>query len=451
MNKLHIIHTNDLHSHFEHWSAIVEEIEHFKASIPAEEDVLVLDIGDHLDRSHIFTEATVGKGNVRLLNEAGYDYVTIGNNEGITLSHDQLEQLYEDANFQVILSNFYSLDGSRPEWVTPYKIHSTQHGKRIGFFGLTAAYDEYYRQLGWHVTNPIEATRQVLSELRGEVDVIVCLAHVGRGVEEELAEAFPEIHLILGAHTHHSYPDNYTWRRTALSAGGKWGHFLGIATIDFAPAQIEITTRLLPISAKTADSEITRQTLERLTLEGEELLQSPVFTNKELLEPDLGKDSALNQRLGDALIHYTDADCALYPAGLLLTNLFPGEVSAKMMHDLLPHPINACVVQCTGADLIEAYGIAQNEKWPTLEVKGLGFRGKKLGRILFRQFEKRRDGYYVADEPLEMTKTYQLVTVDMFTFGYFFPRFKELPKTYFMPETIRDVFIAYAASQLNNE
>ena len=44
------------------------------------------DIGDYVDRSHPFTEGTIGKGNTQLLNEAGYDAVTIGNNEGITMS-----------------------------------------------------------------------------------------------------------------------------------------------------------------------------------------------------------------------------------------------------------------------------------------------------------------------------------------------------------------------------
>ncbi len=43
-----------------------------------------------MDRSNIYTEATLGKGNVELLNEAQYDVVTIGNNEGITLSFEDL-------------------------------------------------------------------------------------------------------------------------------------------------------------------------------------------------------------------------------------------------------------------------------------------------------------------------------------------------------------------------
>ena len=79
----------------------------------------MFDVGDHLDRSNIYTEATVGKGNVQLLNEAGYDVVTIGNNEGITLSHEELFHLYDHADFDVVVANVYASDGKKPAWMKP--------------------------------------------------------------------------------------------------------------------------------------------------------------------------------------------------------------------------------------------------------------------------------------------------------------------------------------------
>lgn len=441
MGTLHIIHTNDLHSHFENWEAIVAKITAYKKSLPAGDDLLVMDLGDHLDRSHVFTEATAGKGNVELLNEAGYHFVTIGNNEGITLSHEQLETLYSEAQFEVVLSNFFEPDGTRPEWLHPYVIHTTSFGKRIGLFGVTAAYDEYYKQLGWHVTSPLDSVKEIIQVLAPQVDLVLCLAHVGRTMEEEIAEQFPEVDLLFGAHTHHTYSDNYVWGRTHLSAGGKWGMHIGVAVIQFTETAPAITTTLHPVQPSSSDT-----TNSKLIERGEKLLEVSVFSNDEHLPTAWEVESKLSERLGEALITYTEADCALFPAGLLLTDLYPGEISAKMMHDLLPHPINPCIVTCTGADLIEAYRIAQNEKWPTLEVRGLGFRGKQLGKLIFANFVKTGVGYQVNGEPLETKKNYKLATVDMFTFGYFFPRFKELPKVYFMPETIRDVFIHYSAS-----
>jgi 5''-nucleotidase/2'',3''-cyclic phosphodiesterase and related esterases len=50
---------------------------------------------------HPLTEATDGQAITELLNEGLYDGVTIGNNEGITNSKDELNNLYNAANFPV--------------------------------------------------------------------------------------------------------------------------------------------------------------------------------------------------------------------------------------------------------------------------------------------------------------------------------------------------------------
>ena len=78
---------------------------------------------------------------MKLLNEAGYDAVTIGNNEGITMSkRGAVGSLYADARFDVILCNLFEEDGSSPEWAQPYKIYVTAKGTKIGVIGATAEY-----------------------------------------------------------------------------------------------------------------------------------------------------------------------------------------------------------------------------------------------------------------------------------------------------------------------
>lgn len=59
----------------------------------------MFDLGDHVDRFHPISEATFGKANVELLNRLQYDAATIGNNEGITLPHQELDTLYDNAQF----------------------------------------------------------------------------------------------------------------------------------------------------------------------------------------------------------------------------------------------------------------------------------------------------------------------------------------------------------------
>ena len=100
METIHILHTNDLHSHFENWPRMRRFLlEHQAAYRKQGDTVLTFDIGDAMDRSHPLTEATNGQINTELLNQIGYDGVTIGNNEGFGNSDADLEHLYDKANF----------------------------------------------------------------------------------------------------------------------------------------------------------------------------------------------------------------------------------------------------------------------------------------------------------------------------------------------------------------
>src|SRR5690625_205123 len=99
--KLFFYYTNDLHSSFEHWSRVTGFLkEAMMKKSDENQSHWLFDVGDHVDRVDPIAEAFMGKANVQLMNEAGYDIVTIGNNEGITLAHEDLYDLYDEANFQ---------------------------------------------------------------------------------------------------------------------------------------------------------------------------------------------------------------------------------------------------------------------------------------------------------------------------------------------------------------
>lgn len=140
----------------------------------------------------------------------------------------------------------------------------------------------------------------------------------------------------------------------------------------------------------------------------------------------------------------------MFPAGIFLKDLHKGQITARDLHQCLPHPINPCVITLTGAELLEVIRTGKNEKWPKLEVKGLGFRGNYLGAILYEKLQELEDGTVLVNEiPLEIEKIYTMATLDMFTFGYFFPSLKFAPKQYFMPEMIRDIVKWYGQQEKN--
>lgn len=451
VETIHLYHTNDIHSHFDSWPKISRHLHSQRQLHTSEREAcFVFDIGDHVDRSHPFTEGTLGKGNVALLNRAGYDAVTIGNNEGITMSKKALTSLYEGADFDVILSNLSELDGSIPTWLTPYRIYETDKGINVGVIGATAMYTEFYSKLGWHVKEPRQALKELAEQIRDKTDVIVCLSHLGVHEDRLLAEESELIDVILGAHTHHLFVKGELVNDTLLAATGKFGEYVGHVEI-----QVDINER--KVDGKRAEVvhvneleslEEDRLEVNELIQAGKDAMEEKVFINESHLKQQLFVDSPMSSFFGRALVEYTGADCAMFNAGIFLGSLEKGWVTKRMIHGLLPHPINPCTITLDGAELLEVYKLAQNESWPETEIKGLGFRGTLMGKMIFERLFKTRDGnLYAGNRKVVTGKTYKLATLDMFTFGFFFPVLKEAKKDYHMPELIRDVFAWYGMKE----
>lgn len=73
----------------------------------------------------------------------------------------------------------------------------------------------------------------------------------------------------------------------------------------------------------------------------------------------------------------------------------------------------------------------------------MGFRGAVFGRMIHNGMELHGHQLMVGGMAADPDRLYRLATLDLFTFGYFFPALKRAPKTYFMPEFLRDVFGDY--------
>ncbi|QBP40537.1 bifunctional metallophosphatase/5'-nucleotidase [Paenisporosarcina antarctica] len=450
IETIHFYHTNDLHSHFQHWPRIHELVTTRKKwHLEEGESSFTLDLGDHIDRSHIYTEGTLGKGNVDLLNKAQYDVATIGNNEGITLSHNELENLYLHAQFDVVVGNLIDQDGKIPKWLIPTTILTTIYGTKIGVTALTAEYTLFYSQLGWQVTEAFNALSNQLMELKKKTDIIICMSHLGINEDEIMAEKFPDIDVIFGAHTHHIFHEGKLINNSLLAAAGKYGYYVGHVTLDF-----DLETKL--IAKKQAHLYDTNELkecanedefLEELANIGKANLMETAFIQNETFKKEWFKESALSTYFGKALTAFCQTDCALFNAGLFLSDLKEQEVSYFDIHKMMPHPINPCVIELTGEELKDIYLLSLNESWPNLEIKGLGFRGVVMGKMITHQFTVVDQVLFVQNRRIEPTEIVRLATIDMFTFGYFYPKFKESPKTYFMSDFIRDVLIVYGQKQ----
>ncbi|NHM32783.1 bifunctional metallophosphatase/5'-nucleotidase [Neobacillus terrae] len=443
MENIHIYHTNDLHSHFDHWPRIRHLLqERQRWHKEAGDEVFLFDIGDHMDRWHPFTEGTHGKGNTQLLNQAGYTAVTIGNNEGITLPHEDLDSVYQDAQFDVLLGNLFYKNGERPGWAKPYTIYTTKKGTRIGVFGLTVYFNLFYDLLGWKLEEPLQELQNILPELKEKADIIIFLSHLGLHEDERIAADYPDIDIILGGHTHHILHEGKMVNETLLCGAGKHGAFVGhvelnVSSIGLTANKKAILYDVNEIEAPVGETEEASNLFEN----GKHLLGEKIVTLEQPLKSEYFKPSQLPQLLCEALREWCDADCAFLNAGLLLGPI-SGDVTKYDLLTVCPHPINPCVVELPGNELREILLQTRDEEWPHMQIKGLGFRGKVMGNMVYDQIEfiDELQEIRIKGRNLKPNTIYKLAIPDMFTFGRFFPVIqRSAHKRYFMPEFLRDL------------
>ncbi|OCA87616.1 bifunctional metallophosphatase/5'-nucleotidase [Bacillus sp. FJAT-27225] len=450
METIHIYHTNDLHSHFEHWPKISRLIrDRVKFHQEHGEPVFVFDIGDHVDRWHPYTEGTMGKGNTKMLNETGYTAATIGNNEGITLSYEGLDSLYQKKTFDVIVANLYNKNGSRPEWAVPYKLYTTREGTRVAVIGLTAYFALFYKMLGWKISDPLKELKQQLAEISGKADIIVLLSHLGIHDDERIAETFPEIDVILGGHTHHILHDGKTINNTLLAAAGKYGNFAGHVILEIDQKQLISKKALLYPIGQISREPWEAEASAGLYDAGKSLLQEKVAELEGELTADYFQECDLPQLLCEALRDWCGAECAFLNAGLILGPL-QGTVTKFDLLSICPHPINPCLVQLNGNELKEVLRMTLDEDLHHLQVMGLGFRGTVMGKFVYDNIEIVEDGleFLVNGKPISGDRDYSVAIPDMYTFGRLFPEIiRTNDKKYFMPEFLRDV-LAWKLNQL---
>ncbi len=462
--KLHFYYTNDLHSNFDHWPKVAGYLKEAKErKILENKTCLLFDIGDHMDRFHPISEASMGKANVALMNDVGYDVVTLGNNEGITLSHDDLYHLYDDADFQVVCANLKSLTGDIPSWLKPTVKIETDSGIKIGIIGLTAPFNAYYHLLDWHVDYAFETLDQHIKELKKSTDIIILLSHLGLNEDRQIANRYEDIDVIIGGHTHHLLRTEEIVNQTILTAAGKNCQFIGevILTWDHTDKKLVQKEAYTTDITHLAKDLPTAQKLEEYSKETDQILGKPIVHIERPIKVKWFESTPIMEELTHTLRNWTKTDCAMLNSGLLLDEFPSGTITYKDVHRICPHPVNPCVVELSGDELLEVIRASFTKELMELKLQGFGFRGEVIGRMIFSGLDIKTaihdNGHeYVKkvllhDKPLDGDQKYTVGIADIFTFGRLLPEVaKSTRKNYFLPEFMRDLLASTLKSKFAN-
>ena len=452
MEKIQIVHTNDLHSHFENFPRIKRFVEQSRQESTAD-DFFLFDIGDAMDRAHPLSEATNGQANIEWMNSLHYDAGTIGNNEGLGNSHEHLEHLYDHANFPVILNNLYEKNPTRiADFAKPAQILTTKKGTKVGVLGLTAPYILTYPLLDWNIRLVQEMLPESLKIVK-DCDVIILLSHLGVSMDRLIAQKHPEIDIIIGGHSHHLFPKGEVDNGVLLAAAGKYGQHIGTINLELndqkqVVAKAAFTTKTETLPVKKDDAAWIKQQFDR----GEELLdQVKVAKLPQTLSSDYQADNSIMQEALTAVQDFAKADVAILSSGLFLEDLPQGVITNKNLHDVMPHAIHVMKTTMTGDNVWRL--VMEMEKNRLFlrnhPQKGMGFRGKIFGELVYRGIEiDNKRNVYINGKELDRNQEYTLALLDHYLFVPYFPSIEIAGQNEIMyPKFLRGVLGDYLSKK----
>jgi len=386
-------------------------------------DVLLLDSGDTFHGQTI-VNLNEGEAIVNIMNEMGYDAMTLGNHD-FNFGQERIKELDEMSDFPLLAAN---LD---PLLVEPYVIKEIE-GMKIGIFGLATpetTYKTHPKNVeGLTFRDPAVVAQEMVDELSGQVDMIIALAHLGISEESEftsrkVAENVSGIDLIVDGHSHHALEEGMMVNNTLIVQAGEYDKNLGVVEVKMVDGAVEDLKASLVTKEEAEDvekdSDILAQ-IEEIKAENEEITSAVVGkTSVELngeREYVRTGETNLGNLLTDAMLAKVDADVAITNGGGIRASIGEGEITKGEIITVLPFGNTTIVKKLTGAQLLDVveHGVSQYPAHEGLfpQVGGI--------RIIFDgdlPAGERVIDLKVQGEPIEYDGVYHVATNDFMAAG----------------------------------
>ena len=431
--KLTIVHVNDVHGRLKFdegqkeigFGRLKTKVDELKEDNP---NVLLLNAGDTF-HGVVDVNLTEGKAMVDLMNEVGFDAMVPGNHD-FNYGYKRLLELKDLAKFPIVGANILKDKDNKSDF-EPYTIKEMENGLKVGIFGLTTEETKFKSHPdnteGINFGKPVEIAKDVVKKLQEEkVDVIVALVHLGNEgttltTSKEIAENVKGIDLIVDGHSHEI--ENEVIGDALLVQTGNYTNNIGVVNIEVEDGKI-LNKEAKLISFDEAkdivpDPKIEEEIGKIAELNAPKLAEvvgkSKVDLDGERANARTGETN-LGNLITDAMRKSTGADIAFTNGGGIRASIPAGDITFGNIITSFPFTNTLAVIEVTGEELTKAleHGVdlypEQAGHFP--HVSGMTYRfdaGKPVGE---RIVEVLVDG-----KPLELDKTYKLVTNDFMAAG----------------------------------
>lgn len=346
-----ILATADMHGTMEKMNRLRLLIAQERQRAGGPERVLLIDAGDTLQGSFLACYEA-GVLPMAMLRAMGYDFWVPGNHD-----FEQVPWRFQDFTGTVLGANWHSREFQPESWRLV-----TRNGVRIAVIGLTEGQLLYRVLPGTLRWEPPEAAlRRIMPEVRAvDPDVIVLVQHDGEyfrgGSLRYRLREFPEIDLVIGAHTHQENAGTRIGDAWFVQPGC-YAEAVAAVRIDFDECEKSIrriTSELLhPEAAGSVLEDQDMPADMAVALRHAEAQRThPAGRAPGPLQEPAGKclGGNLATLIGRAMMQAGAADAAIY-AGNSRQRLYPSALREQDLFDLFPFENRICTVALTPEEL----------------------------------------------------------------------------------------------------
>ena len=441
--KLTILHTNDIHSNYENFSKIVTKIKELR-----DESTILLDAGDFADFKRLELQGTDGLAALELLEYAGYDAITIGNNE-IFPGIDTLINMTTNSKIPFLSSNIYNFDFKAFESVRK-SILLYKNALRILIIGASPDLGPFNELLGYSTKDYIEVIKEEISYNNGKYDLCIVLSHLGIDKDRIIAEQIADIHVIIGGHSHLLMAKPEKVNDTIIFTSGCNAENIGVTMLEVKDNKAELLSgENINIQHCKACDEII-DILSRNKEKAIDKLSKPLYRLERNLWHDVVEENPMTNLLADALTDVLHCDIGIINSGVINGGIRKGDVSLKKLIELCPSPLNPTSFKMQGKYLWEALQNSLDTDVCYADGKGPGFRGKYLGRLHVSNAVIEHNGrkiinIYINGENLINEKWYSVASSDYLQRGTGYESLKNNINENYNKEYLRDTLRDYIA------
>ena len=491
--KIVILHTNDVHCEIEDYAKVAAYRDEM-ATAYGKDNVVLVDAGDAVQGGPIGT-LTKGEYLVKIMNQVGYDYITLGNHE-FDYEIPRLKELMEMQEATVLSSNFIDLATDKPVY-KGYEV-ATYGDVKVAFVGITTpesftkstpAY--FQNEKGEYIYSFCEGNdgADLYANVQASVDAakaegadyVVAITHLG--IEEtsapwrstDVIANTTGIDVMIDGHSHSTINGetfaNKDGNAVLLTQTGTKLANVGKVVIDTKTKTL--TAELVSLEDYETVNEEAKAFIDGINTEFDGVL-SEVVAKTDVALTTLKADGErairsqetnLGDLCADAYRVVLEADVAFVNGGGIRADIEAGDVTYGQIIKVHPYSNQATSIKVTGQQLLDALEMgaknAPGESGGFLQVSGLTYtidttipssiKTDEKGNFVSVDGEYRVKDVKVGEEDLVLDKEYVLASHDymLLNGGDGMVMFKgaEVIKDRVMPDN--EILIKYIVDELD--